>query len=210
MNLVILWAGSRKVFLGEFVFVVLLLANRYKSRFKRSPIKVFVSVFFVIVVGFISWGAISKTTMGIRLIEAYEQEEDASSADEHLTGRGYHYVQGWQAFQEHPITGVGLGNINKYFGTRLQTHSEYISMYAETGIVGFLLYFSAYFVIIKRLNRLRKKQMAENREFYLILILSVLVILLIGFGRWNYDNFLHWAYLGLVCSFLNPKKVKHV
>jgi len=144
-----------------------------------------------------------KSTLGIRLVEAYKHEAKAKSSEERLTGRGFHYVQGVAAFKEHPIIGVGLDNINRYFGTRLASHSEYVSMFAETGVVGFLLYFTGIFLLLKKLINIRNASFGIDKQQILILVFAFITILLIAFGRWNYDDGVYWIFVGLTRSFLN-------
>lgn len=210
LNTVIILSGSRKIFLGELIFLALIFINYLRSIVSLNPIKLFASLILIGSISVAGWNLLSKETLGLRLIEAFEQEQSARKAEESLAGRGSHYIQGAQAFMEHPIIGVGLGNINKYFNTRLKSHSEYISMYAETGAVGFILYFLAYGHLIKKIIKSRREQSKREKEISYVLLVSIFVILLIGFGRWNYDSFLNWAYIGLVASFMKFKHLKYV
>ena len=201
--LVIFYTGSRKAFLGLLGFGLLVLFAKYKINNIKNILLISVLAAIGLLFFNLTQSSFSKSIMGQRIDEAIKQEQNAKSLEDHLAGRGYHYIQGVQAFKEHPIIGIGLGNINKYFNTRLKSHSEYISMFAETGLIGGLLYFSAYFLIFLKLFKKKKGLTEQERLPYNILIISLLIILLIAIGRWNYDNAINWIYIGIIRSYLN-------
>ncbi len=203
INSVILFTASRKAFLGEFFFISSFFIYKYKSRILKNPGYVIAGIVIIFSIYFVFKDSFMESTLGMRLTEAYEQEKIAENPEERMTGRGHHYVQGFIAFKEHPIIGVGLGSINVYFGTRLKSHSEYVSMFGETGAVGFILYFTAIFLLFKKLIRGKNRSPNEEKSDYVVIILSLITILLIAFGRWNYDVAPYWIFMGLARSYLN-------
>jgi O-antigen ligase len=75
---------------------------------------------------------------------------------------------GWKIAQDNFITGVGLGNFpsayRKYTGnfgglisgSSKDPHNTYLSIFAETGVIGFLLFLwfhgNLFFLILKKIN----------------------------------------------------------
>ena len=67
------------------------------------------------------------------------------------TARSQMYVRGVDLFWENPLAGVGLGNFQVVSGLGAYSHSDYIEVASNTGIIGFILYFSIYGMILWRL-----------------------------------------------------------
>jgi len=98
---------------------------------------------------------------------------------------GYGRIALWKAglkmMIDHPITGVGLGRYQAAYGHDYHrkedrkwrvAHNSYISMGAETGIAGFLLYIYLLYTIFKENNDLRKSLRAAGMEKHFIYFLS--------------------------------------
>lgn len=61
-----------------------------------------------------------------------------------------------ELWMKHPIFGVGLGGFIEYSEWNIAAHSGFGEVLAETGAVGFLLYYSIWLVVWLRLRRLRR------------------------------------------------------
>lgn len=75
------------------------------------------------------------------------------------TDREIYREMAWQAFEEHPLTGVGIGNFGhwlhaedptQYTGTRTIVNNEPLELLAETGVVGFGAMLAFLLVILRR------------------------------------------------------------
>jgi O-antigen ligase len=74
-----------------------------------------------------------------RLSETGEQIETGS-----FSRRGPIWEAGWEVFQRHPITGVGLGSFPKSVSAKLpqamSPHNVFLSISVELGLIGFALF----------------------------------------------------------------------
>lgn len=68
---------------------------------------------------------------------------------------------GVEVFWQRPVVGVGLGGfrsaVARYYGYPIDAHNTYLNVLAETGIVGFLLFFSVLVVLLKRQRSLPRR-----------------------------------------------------
>lgn len=99
--------------------------------------------------------------------------------------------EGLAIFQENPVFGVGFGNmgtrirdVDESSGaavTRIYTgHSIFVNILGETGIVGFLLFIVLTASIIREyLKSLNSVDLAENKQFYKVTIIVILIAMLL-------------------------------
>ncbi len=101
---------------------------------------------------------------------------------------------GWEIFFEHPIIGIGLDNAGLICGpyyhmSYFYLHDNYIEILADTGVVGFGLYYFIYAVILIRMIRYRS---LSNKEYGICLaILAIHLMMDYGCITWmdKYDWF---------------------
>lgn len=93
-----------------------------------------------------------------------------TSAD--LGGRVPLWKESITAFSEHPIMGVGGGAFRVVNPYKSAAHNTYLSVLAELGLVGFLLFFLLLVIVFRSIFLLPRRE--------LILWLTVFLILLIG------------------------------
>jgi O-antigen ligase len=98
--------------------------------------------------------------------------------------------------RKHPVLGVGLGQFRTLSSSGLYSHSDYIEVAANTGIIGFALYFSIYVVLWLRLNRIKRKT-DDPHLLYIIGFFkaAIITILLVAFGRPNITSKLTWIFM---------------
>jgi O-antigen ligase len=98
--------------------------------------------------------------------------------------------------------GGGLDNYRARSSSHLYSHSDYLEVAANTGIIGLLLYFSVYMILWLRLNRI-KRMTDDPHVLYTVGLIKAIVIpmLLIAFGRVNITSKLTWIFLAAVFGY---------
>jgi putative inorganic carbon (hco3(-)) transporter len=124
------------------------------------------------------------------------------AADSSLQERSTIYLAAAQIFLDHPLLGVGVGQVKEYLPAysnsvghsrvhrKMGAHDMYLELLADTGILGFGVFMLMVGVSIRRLLRLRKYWINRNPEFAHSatgLLLAIAVFLVTGL-------FLHLAY----------------
>ena len=106
---------------------------------------------------------------------------------------------GWDYFTKKPLLGYGIGSSN-YLLKGNYFHNNYIQLLVEVGIVGFLLFYSIYYYIIKTLWTYRNNS-------YSTLMLSMLIVQLFSdINNATYYSKLNCILLGI--SFMTVQIVK--
>ena len=85
-----------------------------------------------------------------------------------------------EIYKEHPFFGTGLDTMRVLLFDGLYSHNNYIEILASIGPIGFILYYSIHFVVIKKI--------LSVKEFWLkaILLSNIFVILLFDMAGVNY------------------------
>lgn len=87
---------------------------------------------------------------------------------------------GLAAFWEHPILGNGTGYSYRLFGT--YSHNNYVELLMNYGLIGFLIYYVPYSILLVRLWKRVKQQDVYATHFLVYVVLQ----LALGIGWVNY------------------------
>lgn len=190
-TVVLFASGSRKsalalglVVLGWVVFA------RGTSRGARKIVSSII-LGSIVIFGAVNFGPdlVERTPVG-RRFNKFLQEGHGDVGEATRSNIRYRmYVDGLKIFADHPVSGVGLNNFGKYFYTGQYSHSDYIEPLATTGLVGFVLYQSFYFLLISRILRLLR-MVRDRKERYRLrmFLLGIMAIMVIGLGAPHYTN----------------------
>ncbi len=182
--------GSRKTSSAMAVLIVgwsvwLLPQNKgINSLFLRVGSVIVLLIMGGIVVSFVSY----ETVVGKRFDQLLERGHGSIVVGVEEDIRFEMYQAGVRMFLEHPITGVGLGHFQLHFWRGLYSHSDYVEPLACTGLVGFLLYHSFNFFLLKRLLMLYRRVQNKDEKYKIgcmILVLSVHLLLGLGAPYWQ-------------------------
>lgn len=186
----IILSSSRKALFASVAGPVLfVLLSTYKKNYFFNIVAVFTLaalVIFFIMTDENAYNAIGKrfTSMFTFWFERRHHKVDNS-----LYMRSYYIELAKKMFAEAPLFGKGMGNFakiidNVYMLEGVYSHNNFWQILSELGIVGFLIYYSMYFVIIVRLAKgafINKSRM--NLLFLTFMIL--LVVLETGLVTYN-------------------------
>ncbi len=133
--------------------------------------------------------------------EAFEAERNISG----ITRLGA-WVVNWRITGQHPLFGTGPGGYAAYymfyFPTEgLATHSNYIDVLAQTGIIGMIFYMWMFGVLLWRGFKLWRR-LAGRRDFYEALAIAcfagtISCVFIMAFGDW----LLPFAYTQTIAGF---------
>lgn len=190
------YSGSRKGFLGMLAFAGLwYLYSRRKSIFEMR-LTILVPLLLLAPLYYGIEYVMSETLLGKRF------DDVAHHGEKNL--RVQLYREGLQMIEEHPIVGVGLNNFAVLSSSGLFSHSDYLEVAANTGLIGFMLYFSIYVCLWRRLSRLRKLADDDHlKNLTGVLKAAVITILLLAFGRVNVASKLTWLFLAAVIGYVS-------
>ena len=195
-SVAIVLSGSRKAIIALAAFYILWLLFCYPREIARKPalLLVILLIFTVGAYGFIS--LVSQTVAGERLGQTWD----------FLSGRTLHgggsvrlqlYEDGVRIFLNNPIRGVGLMNFRFFSTSHHVAHSEYVEILCDTGLPGFVLYFSIFVVLWRRAGKIiRYSDDPQAIRTAKLLRALLVVVMLMNFGRWNFTSKPAWIVFG--------------
>ena len=181
-------SGSRKSLAG---FAIVVTAWVYFSFNLKKSLQIATVLFLMaLAAGSYVFALLEDTAVVQRL---YQLESDSGAADI----RAILYREAFEVFQEHPFFGVGLDNFRRYSVSGLYAHSNYMELLADTGIIGFALFFAVYLLVWRNSDRLVRLFERDETAIFLSGINKCIIILflVIGAGAVQYDNIAHWTLL---------------
>lgn len=188
-------SGSRKALIITIVgvFCVFVFKNRKRRWFIRSIVFIgIISIIIVILSRYVPlFSGINK-----------RMESLLSIAQGNVTRRTEGYLRtvyldiGWSLFKEHPLLGIGIHNASNYIeniSNHVHLHNTVIELLACGGIVGFLVYYSAYFYLMCQYWKNRN----PNDDEFTICFILLIIRMIMSFGFIEYFSTIAYFYFML-------------
>lgn len=178
----LLLTGSRKALLAILLFILGSTLLYFTRNFNKIKIKnIIISIFTLIFLISILYYTIPIILEGTVVGQRIEMGNERGGIQGDI--RYQMYVYGIELVAENPLFGVGMNNFRNYFWTSQYSHSDYIESLSSTGLLGFLIYQSAYFIVIGRGIILFLTTNNKTIRFYAgISVLFICMLKLIGTG----------------------------
>jgi len=133
----------------------------------------------------------------LRQVLAGEKNWDSSTESRMLMVR-----EGLQMLSNYALTGVGLNQYTAHSSLGSYAHNDYVEVAANTGLVGFCIYYSLFGVVTWRLMRVRR----ESRHPEVIYVAGVCLAVLVtcaaaGFTLVMVSSFAFWCFISGVVGF---------
>ncbi len=202
----IILTGSRKSFIAAALLILLWFIVVFKDYWKEySIIKKSTSI-MILIAGMLLIGnfiapIFRESSLFLRLMnKGYKISDDVA--------RSGMYKEAFIFFTNSPLFGVGFNHYRLLSVYRTYSHSTYAEIISTTGIIGTIIYFSAYIVIIYNLFNLyrNKRNLAYIKALqYLIFMLIMLVL---GTGVIHFYGIRDYMAFALMISFYYIEKKK--
>jgi O-antigen ligase len=208
LALLVIITQSRGAFIALVVSFLLMI---FRSRNRRRLLKI--AIMGSIVIGLAAPGAVWERMKRMKFLTNTETIGEADSSAE----QRYVLLQVAAAiFQDHPLTGVGLGNYGEVHGMYAEqraewaigrgnrdTHNLYMNLLAETGIPGTLLFLGMLGAVLWRVTRtermLRDRLPLEAEQLRILRFTLIAYLLAAIFGTFHRGAFLY-LFLGIMWS----------
>lgn len=189
----IVFSGSRQGLIGLIIFMGAWFYNTKGKKFKQNPLLIlFLTIALVCIIYFFVTFILTNTYMGERLADA-----------ENENSRIQMYLDAFNIVRENPIFGIGLDNFRVFSTSGKYSHSDYMEVMTNTGIIGFFLYFSIYYILWRRLQKLRSNSRDATSDYYMGVIRSSLItILILGFVQPYIKFKLPWIFIAGIAGYL--------
>lgn len=196
----IILSGSRKSLLSLAILIVVwLLFVFWKFIKPLSPKRKFASISLIIILIsvsiFILTPLFDHSVLFSRLAELFQ----SGVAD----SRVRMYEKAIILFQQNPVIGIGFDQFSVVSGFNKYSHSTYAEALSCTGIIGAILYFTAYLtILIKLILKLKKGQ--EN-QYAFLWIAAFFIFVFLGTGMIHFYELDSNIIFGMMISYANLK-----
>lgn len=190
------------------ILLIILIGYYYSYILKgRLNFNKIVGTIIIIFISMLSYDyLIENTGLGDRLQENVENIESSTYRKKIKTGtyfdyiagdRIYYYVKGWELFQAHYYTGIGLDNFKDYTHGNYPMHVEYMTHLAEGGIIAFTLWMLFILILFRYILKFR----INKRLRTLLLFMMLAIIFACGYTV-MYENELYVILYAIILSFI--------
>lgn len=202
---------SRKAYATLALGIILLLIMKNFSL--KTKNEIFKSVFFIIMIVIVIYMAF--ITFSDNAVFALINERFLSLIESFRGGKGdatlrIDYMKlGIEIFKSSPIVGVGVDNAKVINGAvsghNVYLHNNYVELLAGLGIVGFVMYYSIFGIILYKFYKLRNYRDSE----YDICLILLMLRLIMDFGQITYygkDNAIYIMLFWLMVNKLEKRR----
>jgi O-antigen ligase len=193
----IVYSGSRTGIIGLVVFMLSWWYFCHRKSLPKNPLRLYIVLLILLVGIYYSTNyVLSKTYLGKR-VQYIEHFEDSSSQS-----RLQLYKEGVGIIIHNPVFGVGLNNFVLLSSEGLYTHSNYLEVATNTGIVGFFLFYTIYLILWRRLNRIKRIYKEPHSSYRIGLFKAAIITMLIqSFSTVNYYSKVTWIFLAAAIGY---------
>lgn len=168
-------SGGRKFIIVPVIFVFLLIFNH--NKFSRVSFKKVVYLIVALAVVMFGWNYIMTNpiafkTLGYRFIDIRNESSAMTRLD--LISMGMKY------FIRSPIWGYGENSVeilsSMTIGTSLYAHNNYVELLVNFGLIGFIIYYSYHYFLLKHLHQFRHNANAKYFAIFRSLVISLMFL----------------------------------
>lgn len=188
---VLIVTESRKAILIVAIGSVLLLMVADKNKKNKVTNLLKNCIILIGCIFIFYWLSNSLAFSGVteRIIQLISGLFGGSNADSSTLIRFKMIQIGMQLFKEHPFLGIGIDNAKFIAGPifGLETyylHNNYVELLADVGMVGFIIYYSIYFVLIKGFVKYRDWSSLE----YCFCLVMLIFLIVMDFGMVSFQS----------------------
>ncbi len=198
--LMILAISRASMVLSTLLVLVLFLYLFSIKEYKKYTITFIVILLFILIY-FVKLDDLSDLLSSVydRLSGLFSSETSHKDASTLERMKLFHMA--FEIYKEHPFLGTGLDTMRVLLFEGLYSHNNYIELLASLGPIGFILYYSIHFVVIKKIFQI------EDFWLKLFLLSFMAIILLFDMAGVNYYSKYVLFYM-LLFSYLAEKNAK--
>ena len=136
------------------------------------------------------------------------------NTDGAVRGRATEMLAAGLMFLDHPVIGVGPGMAREYYpeyailvggkvrGDSRRTHSLYLQLAAETGVIGLIAFLGMMAVLLLPLDRARRRLQQSDRQFWgLVCGMELAVLVLLSTSLFLHASYIRYFWLLLALAF---------
>lgn len=169
-------SGSKKaVFIALFAIVTIIISR------SRNPLKIFRNIIVATVLVLLACYAVLNIdvlydSVGYRIESMMGFLSHSGVIDKSTETRSELISLSFDVFKSHPILGVGLDGFRHTNPYTMYAHNNYMEILSDLGLIGFVIYYSLFFGLIKRTLRERFRKHNYNQNIVIIALGAILLM----------------------------------
>lgn len=181
---IIFVTGSRKGILLAFILLIGFLFTNMGLNKK----KIFRNFLIIIVILLSSFFVIkSNSELDHRMQDLFNSFQGETVQDKSVIERNYYKKTAIELFKKEPVIGIGIYGFAGYmekvgYSHIAYSHTNWLELLCTIGIIGFILYYSQYLIILKKSIKIFD---SKNIETYLPLV-SIITLFVFEYGFVSY------------------------
>lgn len=173
LSIITVFSGSRKSLIAIVLTIVMLYTIGLENKKNIVFGSIGIAVAFGISYHLIMNNEVLYATMGRRLESMIDVIFHGGSERSSIDLRYKYMNAAIELIKQSPFFGIGLGNFAIVSGIGRYCHNDYLEVACSYGILGAIVYYSNYFVLLYKLIGYKGKQELDNS---CIIILAVLLV----------------------------------
>lgn len=196
--------GTRKIFVGMIVLIISYIIIKNKKNIFRVTFKI-LGIIILSLIGFQITMSVDflYNSFGYRIESAINFTSGSTNADTSLRDRNKMIEYGMSEFKNHPLIGRGSNTFHSlfyiYYGQDLYSHNNYVELLCNLGLIGFLIYYSIYIVILIS---------GKNKPSRYIFISMLLALMVMEYWTVSYYRIHFLTFLNLSIIYLTSGNKK--
>ena len=187
----IIVAASRKSLLSAGIFIVLWTLVLIAT--DRNFYKALIFIAFGLLITYISYYQFYLDSVMMYRLEYLEESGE---------GRVDIATEGLRLFKFSPLIGLGLGTFQEYSYYDKYAHNDFFELIATLGIIGFLIYSSIYYWLIKLIRKLKHYTNDPILKYKLNLFLIIIITMVVlGLGRPHFFDIFSMSIFGIMAGY---------
>lgn len=201
----ILATGVRKSFIVVIIGMIVIFLL-------KKPKKVLKNILLIFLIGITTYYLLMRiplfyTMIGSRMEGLFELFSTGTTTEESATTRVRLMQLGMEYFREKPFFGYGINNFKSVASSQYYTHSNFVEILFSGGIIGFIIFYSRYLLLLFISVRILSENKFKDKELAFFIVMF-LVYTIMEYGQVTYfeRSFLFWNILTLsYCSKYSKK-----
>lgn len=201
----IILSGTRKIFVGIIIFILIYIFLKNKSNFFSLIFKfLFIFAFCIISLQIVLKVPLLYNSFGYRVESALNYINN-NGEDGSMRDRNAMIKYGIQFWENNPIIGNGSNTFHYYFNIvynqNLYAHNTYVELLCNLGIIGCFLYYLNYILyIFRRNNRIEKK-------YTYLFKASLIALMILDYWTISYYRIQFIIYFELIATIYSYKSL---
>lgn len=194
--------GSRKDTISIIIILIFIFLFIYKNSNYLSRI---ILIAFMALVGYYLYSLLAESYIFSRLMELF-----ISIGSDNYGGsvrlRGVMIEKALELWSEKPFLGWGFDSFRYVSGFGKYSHNNYMELLVNSGLIGFVVFYSIYLVVLyKMFKHIKNKGCMNGNDYWILLIICVCLFRDMAFV--SYYNKLFYLNLAIIVFEINNLKI---